>query len=77
MKQKSQLTCVKISIVRLSDKIVSLNLYPFSEKIESHCAKWYSSRQKTNFALLSIVSRSVTQVNPSAIYSTEKLVLCI
>jgi len=48
MKQKSQLTCVKMSIVRLSDKVVSLNLYPFSEKIESHCAKWYSSRQKTN-----------------------------
>jgi len=50
MKQKSQLTCVQISIVWLSDKVVSLNLYPFSEKFESHCAKWYSSRQKTSFS---------------------------
>jgi len=30
------LTCVKISLVRLSDKVGSLHLAPFSEKVENH-----------------------------------------
>jgi len=35
------LTCVKISLVRLSNKVVSLDLAPFSEKVENHRFKLY------------------------------------
>jgi len=35
------LICAKISLVRLSNKVVSLNLAPFSEKVENHwCRLW-------------------------------------
>jgi len=34
------LTCVNISLVRLSDKVVSVDLAPFSEQVESTASKY-------------------------------------
>jgi len=31
------MTCVKISLLRFSNKTVSLDLAPFNEKVENHC----------------------------------------
>jgi len=36
IKQTCQMTCVKISLVRLSNKVVSLDLATLNERVENH-----------------------------------------
>ena len=37
--EQCRLTCVKIFLVQHSNKAVSLDLAPFSEKVDNHCSR--------------------------------------
>jgi len=73
------LTCVKISLQRLSNKVVSLNLAPFSEMVENHCFRLRENKSFTQEGQLESMEASEdrrTICDRLRTWSTRTLLKC-
>jgi len=64
-----QLSCVRTSLVWPSNQFVSLDLAPFSEKVENHCFRQATTQESHGPCAVSYFSKFAKSTRPRAVVS--------